>query len=71
MKEAIVTLRTIGNIREWVVAKCPYCGGEHRHGAGKVGNDPHSYLGYRLAHCKPTDYGFEGYHLVEAKEAMQ
>lgn len=48
--------------RQWHVPNCPLCGGEHWHGAGGPGDDPHKLLGHRGAHCA----GGDGYVLVEA-----
>ncbi len=33
------------------IAKCPYCGCRHTHGAGRAGDDPHKFAGHRIAHC--------------------
>lgn len=36
----------------WIVRYCPFCQGEHEHGAGRPGiDDPNENLGSRLSHC--------------------
>lgn len=54
---------------EWRVVRCPYCGQEHRHGAGDDGDDPRRWLGGRVPHCdaEPLPSAWNGiaeYHLV-------
>lgn len=51
---------------QWIVMRCPFCGKEHRHGAG--GTDPNEarrLLGYRVPHCVDIEHDSE-YLLVEA-----
>lgn len=36
----------------WTIRNCPFCGGRHKHGGGKVGeDDPREYLGWKIQHC--------------------
>jgi len=51
--------------RQWVVLRCPYCGRQHRHGAGRPGDDPRQFLGPRVQHCDQPNAS--GYELVEEK----
>lgn len=44
---ALVTLK---DRQWWVIAKCPFCGKRHAHGAGD-GEDPRRFLGSRVPHC--------------------
>lgn len=38
---------------QWLVYDCPYCHGQHRHGAGRVDkDDPRRRLDVRVAHCR-------------------
>ncbi len=53
-----------GSINQWQIVCCPYCGGQHHHGAGYSGlENPRDYLGHRAAHCATG--GNNGYYLVE------
>jgi hypothetical protein len=49
----------------WVIDSCPYCGRQHRHGGGLIGDDPHRLLGHRAAHCTE---GAAGYFLFPLEE---
>jgi hypothetical protein len=56
-------------VRSFLV-KCPFCGGTHIHGAGKVGEDIEQYLGNRGSHCHfgdSGDYNIVGYTVQESK----
>jgi hypothetical protein len=62
-----IRLRRTGKIFQWMLEteKCPFCGENHEHGGGRVGEDPLTYMGHRGAHCarnKPA----EGYYLEYA-----
>jgi hypothetical protein len=35
----------------WIVLRCPFCFNRHTHRAGAPGEEPHSKLGLRYAHC--------------------
>jgi hypothetical protein len=35
----------------WVIRDCPFCGCEHWHGGGPIGEDPRHYLFHRVSHC--------------------
>ena len=35
----------------WRVPECPWCGGEHIHGAHGLDEDPRAALGHRVNHC--------------------
>ena len=35
----------------WRVPECPWCGGEHTHGAHSLDEDPRLALGHRVSHC--------------------
>lgn len=37
--------------RRWVVARCPFCGKSHSHGAGPRGGNPREFLSSRISHC--------------------
>jgi hypothetical protein len=55
----------------WIVASCPFCGREHRHGGGGASENPRDFLGHRNALCLPGDVpptatASGGYVLVEA-----
>jgi hypothetical protein len=47
----VYLLVTSSTYMYWVVRSCPYCGEEHHHGAGKVGDPPRLWLGGRESHC--------------------
>jgi hypothetical protein len=52
--------------RLWRLRDCPLCGEEHRHSAGKLDEDPRSFLGPVTGHCRPGTKGAPiGYTLVE------
>ena len=51
--------------RQWVVARCPFCGKRHCHGAGPPDGDPREFLGSRLSHCVGDARGGDIYVLVE------
>jgi len=48
----------------WVVLSCPYCGKEHRHGGGRLEDDPYRLLGHRSAHCLNHSGSEAGYVLT-------
>ena len=50
----------------WVVVKCPYCGGRHRHGGGPADENPYDYLGLRAPHCLGGILG--GDYLLKTKD---
>lgn len=35
----------------WQVRHCPFCGGRHQHGGGRLDGDPRRLLGHRVADC--------------------
>ena len=37
-------IRTNGCTQDWVVLRCPFCGEQHRHGAGGLDSDPLTFL---------------------------
>jgi hypothetical protein len=49
----------------WRIPVCVYCGLKHHHGAGLFGQDPRSFLGYRVAHCFAAPES-RSYRLVDA-----
>lgn len=51
--------------RHWVVARCPFCGKRHWHGAGPPGVDPREFLGSRVSHCCGKAHCDDVYVLVE------
>lgn len=56
--------------RQWVVARCPFCGKRHWHGAGPPDGDPREFLGSRVSHCSGDAYGGDIYILVEEEGAQ-
>jgi hypothetical protein len=50
--------------QQWEIPCCPYCGGSHLHGAGKLGSDPDALLGPRSPHC-PDTHGLPNYILMK------
>lgn len=52
-----------------VVLRCPYCGGEHRHGGADKGATLTDYLGGRVAHCsgliEQAGFGHTPYYSAE------
>lgn len=54
---------------QWVVQKCPYCGGKHFHGAGGDNvskEEARKLLGHRASHCIKELPNNVGYILVES-----
>jgi hypothetical protein len=52
----------------WRLRKCPLCGEEHRHNAGRIDENPRDFLGPVVGHCRPGTQGApDGYILVEDK----
>ena len=60
-----VVLERSGVIHHWVIKECPYCGKEHKHGAGRINEDPDPHLGHRAAHCEFVEPNEQGYILVK------
>jgi hypothetical protein len=59
-----VKIKLAGGVRQWVLGKCPICGGGHTHGAGSVGDkSPCVFLGHRVSHCPGFPHN-SGYILV-------
>ncbi len=44
-------LKESETVRSWIIPRCPWCGKRHTHGGGKVTENPHDFLGHRIAHC--------------------
>ena len=57
--QAIVTLERSGVLNQWIVQQCPYCGGQHIHGAGRIDENPDNFLGHRAAECGKSSKGYE------------
>ena len=54
--------------RLWRIRKCPLCGEEHQHDAGKLDDDPKDYLGHVTGHCRPGTTGAARGYILVAKE---
>jgi len=50
-------------INQFVGTKCPFRGKRHYHGAGRSGENPRDYEGYRVSHCVGGDGEGRGYRL--------
>lgn len=66
--DALAKLRRGKSQHDWVVPVCPHCGREHRHGGGDLHENPHDFLGHRVAHCLTG--GRDGYNLVHDAQAV-
>ncbi len=54
---------------QWMVIRCPYCKGQHKHGAGRYQeDDPRKLLDTRMAHCRQRHDTV--YQLVEMQTAL-
>jgi hypothetical protein len=55
---AIVALRRqpVRRTKFFLVLNCPFCAGEHLHGAGRVDENPSDYQGSRYSHCANGKY---------------
>lgn len=62
---AYVELVTFRGVKQWKVKVCPFCGEEHRHGAGERHDDPRRFLGGRVPHCGDRRAKGDEYRLVE------
>lgn len=51
--------------RLWVIPQCPWCGKRHIHGAGRLQDNPHDFLGHRISHCINRLDVVRSYELVE------
>jgi len=67
MLKTYIRLVRTGKIFQWKLEteKCPFCGDNHEHGGGRVGEDPLTYMGHRGAHCA-RNIPAEGYFLEYA-----
>lgn len=54
--------------RQWRLVECPYCGRQHSHGAGRLDEDPYTFLGHRGSHCTGRELAIarRGYVLVDS-----
>jgi hypothetical protein len=64
--QAPCVLTDDGTCWQWVVADCPYCQGQHVHGAGQLQANSRKRLDVRAAHCKMRPDVV--YQLVEKEE---
>ena len=57
--------------RQWVIARCPFCGKRHRHGAGPPDGDPRKFLGSRVPHCCGGDDQCDDVYVLVEEEVSQ
>jgi len=58
-------LRKVSKTYIWVIPECPFCGEEHEHGGGRLGDDPKKFLGLRVSHCASPSVG--GQYILQEK----